>query len=128
MFVPHYQEVFMSLHESLDALNEDKVIVDSLGDEFVRCFTAVKKHEIRLYEENKEDSNWEKKVLFSTFVAKQCNCMGAYAHTDSNINAHALIVWILIVGHYNYICMHHVCSAYRRHHPCTKHVRRAGQL
>ncbi len=53
-----------SLEESLDALNQDKIIVNSLGDEFVKCFTAVKQHEIQLYITNEGNINWEKEYYF----------------------------------------------------------------
>ncbi len=53
-----------TLEESLDALNQNQILVDSLGKEFVKCFTAIKKHEIQLYKANEGNINWEKQYYF----------------------------------------------------------------
>ena len=59
-----------TLEESLDALNQNQILVDSLGKEFVKCFTAIKKHEIQLYKANERQYKLGKNsIIFST-----CKC------------------------------------------------------
>lgn len=53
-----------SLGEALDAMNESRVIVEALGEDFIKCFTAIKRHEIELCRENDSDPDWEKRYYF----------------------------------------------------------------
>lgn len=55
----------INLGEALDAMNESQVIVEALGEDFIKCFTALKRHEIELCEEKAtSDPDWEKKYYF----------------------------------------------------------------
>lgn len=46
---------------TLRALEGDEILVDALGDEFVRAFTAVKRRELELFNDHVTD--WEKRYL-----------------------------------------------------------------
>ncbi|MCY0898957.1 MAG: glutamine synthetase family protein [Firmicutes bacterium] len=46
-----------SLGEALDALNQDEPLVDLLGPEFVKSYTALKRHELQRFEDHVTD--WE---------------------------------------------------------------------
>ncbi len=54
-----------SLGEALDALNRDEVLVEMLGADFVKSYTALKAHELARYEDHVSD--WEVKEYRELF-------------------------------------------------------------
>jgi glutamine synthetase len=57
-----------SLANALDALAENKVFREGFGDDFVRYYTHIKRHEITRHESEKETmADWEQREYFSLF-------------------------------------------------------------
>jgi len=57
-----------SLSEALQALQDDQVIVTALGQEFVKCFVAIKRHEIEEAEKTKENLIEFERNLYFEFL------------------------------------------------------------
>ncbi|XP_041454418.1 lengsin-like [Lytechinus variegatus] len=56
-----------NMEEAVGSLLEDDVITDALGPEFIKCFVAVKRHEMQLEKEAMSKGNlaeWERDYLF----------------------------------------------------------------
>ena len=63
---PNTQPLPTTMEDALQALLDDKVICDALGEEFMKCFTAAKKHDIKVEKEAlaKGEENWEFNYFF----------------------------------------------------------------
>ena len=63
---PNTQPLPTNMEDALQAFLDDKVICDALGEEFVKCFTAAKKHDIKVEKEAlaKGEENWEFNYFF----------------------------------------------------------------
>jgi len=57
-----------SLSEALQALQDDQIIVNALGKEFVKCFVAVKRLEIEDTEKTKENLLEFERNLYFEFL------------------------------------------------------------
>ena len=58
---PNTASLTNNMEDALKALVGDKVIREALGEEFIKCFTAVKMHEAKMEREamNKRHTNWD---------------------------------------------------------------------
>lgn len=61
---PGTANVPTDMKEAMETLQMDDVITSALGEEFIDCFLAAKRHEILLQENNEE--NWEQNLFFET--------------------------------------------------------------
>ena len=64
---PNTKPLPTEMEDALQALLDDKVICDALGKEFIKCFTAAKKHDIEVAKKEAlagGDEDWEFKYFF----------------------------------------------------------------
>ena len=63
---PNTQPLPTKMEDALQALLDDKVICDALGEDFIKCFTTAKKHDIKVEKDALErgDKNWEFDYFF----------------------------------------------------------------
>ncbi|XP_071510557.1 lengsin-like [Diadema antillarum] len=56
------KQVPCNMKEAMRALHDDDIIRSALGEEFIECFLAAKRHELSLEEKN--EAGWEQKMFF----------------------------------------------------------------
>ncbi|XP_002730900.1 lengsin-like [Saccoglossus kowalevskii] len=61
---PNAVKIPKNLGDALDILEKDAILVEALGEDFIKCYLAVKRHEIAVGQvaEDKGDSEWEYKM------------------------------------------------------------------
>jgi glutamine synthetase len=53
------------VHESLRALEEDEVMAEALGGDFVTAYTAMRRHELQRFDDHVTD--WERAEYIDVF-------------------------------------------------------------
>jgi len=56
-----------SLGEALDALAQDRTLIDGFGAPFIECFTRIKRTELARFEQAADKDEWQRREYFSRF-------------------------------------------------------------